>query len=92
MKKICLFKEKDIQKQIEVATKTSDTILKVKTDNQIRLNSKTRYRKGCDVATLNYIVDELKDFNKDKRSYGIKTGVEICIDIIEDIIQGVNNK
>ena len=90
MKKICLFREEDIQKQLEVATKTSDTILRVKTDNQIRLNNKTKYRKGCDVATLNYIVNELKEFNKDRRSYGINTGVEICIDIINDIIQGVN--
>lgn len=85
MKKICLFKEDDIQKQIEVATKTNDTILKVRTDNQIRLNNKTKYRKGCDLATLNYIVDELKEFNKDRRSYGINTGIEIAIDIIEDI-------
>ena len=89
--KKCLFSQEKINEQLEVATKTSDTILRVKAENQLRLNAKTKYKPGCDVATLNYIITQLQEFNKDRRSYGINTGVEICIDIIQDIIEGVTD-
>ena len=79
-----LFDIEQLEQDLTRSKKTGDTVLRVKTENRINLNNSTCNKK-YDVKTLDYAITQLKKFNKDRRSYGINTGVEIAIDILTEI-------
>ena len=84
MRKKQLFDTVQLEQDLAKAKKTGDTVLRVKTENRINLNN-SACNKKYDVKTLDYAITQLKKFNKDRRSYGINTGVEIAIDILTEI-------
>ena len=79
-----LFDIEQLEQDLTRSKKTGDPVLRVKTENRINLNNSVCNKK-YDVKTLDYAITQLKKFNKDRRSYGINTGVEIAIDILTEI-------
>lgn len=92
MRKRQLFDVNQLEQDLIKAKKTGDTVLRVKTENRIKLNEIQPFNKKYDIITLNYAISQLKKFNKDTRSYGINTGIEIAIDILEEIKERGNDR
>lgn len=92
MRKRQLFDVNQLEQDLIKAKKTGDTVLRVKTENRIKLNEIQSSSKKYDITTLNYAISQLKKFNKDTRSYGINTGIEIAIDILEEIKERGNDR